>query len=121
MNTGVHPGNFLVSSSVASTSSEAAGSRTRHLRLAGTHIDVAFAKVDILRQLDKRTLERMATDDRTPVVLLERLAAHPLAEVRAAVSDNQNTPLYTLWALSKDRDPDVRFQLAENHNLPLPL
>jgi len=95
--------------------------RTRHLKLAGTPIDIAFGQVDILWKLDKKTLERMATNRSTPVVVLERLAVHPMADVRAAVSDNENTPLYTIWALSKDADADVRYQLAENHNLPLAL
>jgi hypothetical protein len=95
--------------------------RPRHLKLAGTPIDVAFGQIDILWKLDKRTLERMATNPSTPVVVLERLALHPMADVRAAVSDNENTPLYTIWALSKDADADVRYQLAENHNLPLTL
>jgi len=95
--------------------------RRRHLKVVGTPIELAFSKVDVLWQLDKGTLERMATDSNTPVVVLERLAAHPNADVRAAVSDNENTPLYTIWALSKDADADVRYQLAENHNLPLPL
>jgi hypothetical protein len=95
--------------------------RSRHLKLAGTPIDIAFGKVDILWKLDKKTLERMATNRSTPVVVLERLAVHPMADVRAAVSDNENTPLYTIWALSKDADADVRYQLAENHNLPLAL
>jgi hypothetical protein len=95
--------------------------RRSHLKLAGTPIDVAFGKIDILWKLDKRALERMATDPSTPVVVLERLAVHPDADVRAAVSDNENTPLYTIWALSKDSDADVRYQLAENHNLPMSL
>jgi len=95
--------------------------RPRHLKLVGTPIDRAFGQVDILWQLDKPTLERMATAPSTPVVVLERLAVHPIADVRAAVSDNENTPLYTIWALSKDADADVRYQLAENHNLPLAL
>jgi hypothetical protein len=95
--------------------------RARHLKVAGTHIDVAFGQIDILWKLDKKTLERMATNPSTPVVVLERLAVHPMADVRAAVSDNENTPLYTIWALSKDADADVRYQLAENHNLPLAL
>jgi hypothetical protein len=95
--------------------------RPRHLKVVGTPIDLAFHQVDVLWQLDKRTLERMATDISTPVVVLERLAKHPNADVRAAVAENENTPLYTVWALSKDADADVRYQLAENHNLPMSL
>ena len=95
--------------------------RRRHLKVVGRPIEVAFGQVDILSKLDKRTLEGMASDPNTPVVVLERLAAHPIADVRVAVSENENTPLYTIWALSKDGDADVRYQLAENHNLPLAL
>jgi hypothetical protein len=103
------------------TSGTCQGSTRRHLKLVGTPIDVAFGQVDILWKLDRGTLERMATDPATPVAVLERLAAHPIAEVRAVVSENENTPLFTLWSLSKDADADVRYQLAENHNLPLSL
>jgi hypothetical protein len=95
--------------------------RPRHLKLTGTSVDVAFGQVDILWQLDKRTLESMAADPSTPAIILERLAAHPDADVRAAVSDNQMAPLYTLWTLAKDLDADVRYQLAENHTMPLAL
>jgi len=75
-------------------------------------------QIDLLWQLEKRTLEQMALDLSTPKVLLERLAAHPLAEIRAAVSDNINTPLYTIWLLARDLDADVRYQIAENHRFP---
>jgi hypothetical protein len=141
MNIAVHPGNNLVDRDyttfamsfdpegnderstfqAACGHAEVQGPRPRHLKLVGTPIDVAFGQIDILWKLDKRTLERMATDRSTPVVVLERLAAHPLSDVRAAVSENENTPLYTIWALSKDVDADVRYQLAENHCLPLAL
>jgi hypothetical protein len=141
MNIAVHPGNNLVDLTcttlamsfdpegnderstfkAACGNAEVEGPRPRHLKLVGRHIDVAFGQIDILWKLDKRTLERMATDRSTPVVVLERLAVHPLSDVRAAVSENENTPLYTIWALSKDVDADVRYQLAENHCLPLTL
>ena len=93
----------------------------RPARVVGTPIDVAFDQIDKIWKLDKRTLELMAADPRTPVVVLERLAVHSLPAVRAALSDNESTPLYTIWALSKDVDPDVRYQLAENHSLPAAL
>jgi hypothetical protein len=109
----------MVNTRIAQTITKAR--RPRHLKVVGTPIDLAFNQVDVLWQLDKRTLERMATDINTPVVVLERLAKHPNADVRAAVSENENTPLYTVWALSKDADADVRYQLAENHNLPMSL
>jgi hypothetical protein len=139
MNIALHPGNHFQAERVSASSvmdfrtdycdhepminspalrSEAVAPRPRHLKIVGTHIDLAFGQVDVLWQLDRKTLERMATDKNTPVVVLEKLSTHPIAQVRAAVSDNENTPLYTVWALSKDIDADVRYQLAENHNLP---
>ena len=95
--------------------------RTRRINLVGTPIDVAFGHVDMLFKQDIKTLERMAVDQATSMMVLERLAVHPAAAVRAAVSDNQNTPLFTIWALAKDADAEVRYQLAENHNLPIAL
>ena len=84
-------------------------------------IDFFSNKIDILWQLDNKAVKLMATSSSSSLETLERLATHPMADVRAAVSENENTPLSTLWALSKDCDPDVRYQLAENHNLPLSL
>jgi hypothetical protein len=34
------------------------------------------------------------------------------------VADNPRTPLQTLLILAFDEDLDVRYQLAENHNIP---
>jgi hypothetical protein len=141
MNVGMHPGDLLVDRNLAGYAgsfapentdkqcghngacgaAEVEGRSIHFLNLAGTEIDISFGQVDVLWQLDKRTLEIMATDPSTPIALLERLASHTLADVRAAVADNRNTPIYTLWLLSKDTDADVRYQVAENHNLPLVL
>jgi len=131
MNTAVQPGNhfqadcdrisFLMSFDpklMPSDSPEIDALFTRHLKVAPAEV---LAQVEILPKLDKRTLERMATDPSTPIVLLERLAAHPIGDVRAAVADNQNTPMHSMWALSTDADADVRYQLAENHSLPVDL
>lgn len=91
------------------------------LSSVAVHVDTKSASFDNVCHKDKCTLERLASDRNTPVSLLERLAQHPLADVRAAVSDNENAPLNTLWALATDSDANVRCQLAENHNLPLAL
>jgi hypothetical protein len=91
----------------------------RPAKVAVTPADSAIGQIDILWKLDKKTLERMATNPLTPVVVLERLADHPMAEVRAAVSENKSTPKYVILALSKDADCEVRYQLAENHSLSL--
>jgi hypothetical protein len=96
-------------------------SQPTNRKIAFKTIDLSTDQLTTLWQLDKRTLENIATDPCTPIALLERLAAHPISELRGAVSENKNTPLHTIWTLSKDSDPDVRYQLAENHRLPLPL
>jgi hypothetical protein len=94
---------------------------TSDIKVVGHQTDVGFGRVDFLWQLDNRTVGRLAIDPNTPVMVLERLAAHPIADVRAAVTDNENTPLCSIRALANDPDPDVRYQLAENHCLPLDL
>jgi hypothetical protein len=91
------------------------------LSSVAANVEYKSARIDSLGLKDKCTLERLACDRNTPVSLLERLAQHPLADVRAAVSDNENAPLKILWTLAQDEDANVRCQLAENHNLPLAL
>jgi hypothetical protein len=83
--------------------------------------DMTTGQISKLWQLDKRTVESVATDPGTPVVLLTLLATHPASTVRGAVGENESTPIDTIWTLSKDADPDVRFRLAENPRLPLAL
>lgn len=41
-----------------------------------------------------------------------------LALVRTAVAANANTDTRVLLSLASDRDPDLRYSMAENHNLP---
>ena len=84
-------------------------------------IDIACGQIDILWQLDRKTLEHLATNLCTSPAVLERLADHPMPDVRAAVCENKNTPLPTIWALAKDDDADVRYQIAENYSLPIAL
>jgi len=84
-------------------------------------IDINCGGIDILWTLDRRTLERMAANPRTPQIVLERLADHPMADIRAAVCDNSRAPLSVLKALAMDEDADVRYQLAENHSIALDL
>ncbi len=108
-------------SAAAGCSRESIDFTPRSVRRPVAPIEITFGHIDILWKLDKRTLERMAISPCTPVVVLERLADHPMAEVRAAVAENSSTPMYVLVELSKDSDCDVRFQLAENHRLPMAL
>jgi hypothetical protein len=51
--------------------------------------------------------------------MLAALARHECAQVRAAVADNVHTYLETLTSLTSDADADVRYAVAENHNIPI--
>lgn len=64
-------------------------------------------------------LVRMAESTRATPAVLAQLAAHEDSEVRAAVIDNPNTALDTLWMLANDESADVRYALAENPNVPV--
>jgi hypothetical protein len=72
-----------------------------------------------LGRVDRHVLEGISTDPTIPSVVLEQLARHPNADVRAAVSDNRSTPEHVLQMLASDSDPNVRYQLAENPHLPM--
>jgi hypothetical protein len=61
--------------------------------------------------------EKVAEDPTTGWQLLELLANHNSPHVRAAVADNVNTNPGTLLKLAYDSDADLRYQLAENHNI----
>jgi len=61
--------------------------------------------------------EKVAEDPTTGWQILELLANHNSPHVRAAVADNVNTTQNTLLKLAYDSDADLRYQLAENHNI----
>jgi hypothetical protein len=61
--------------------------------------------------------EKVAEDPTTGWQILELLANHNSPHVRAAVADNINTTPGTLLKLASDSDADLRYQLAENHNI----
>lgn len=48
---------------------------------------------------------------------LSKLAAHADVEVRIAVADQRNTPFVTVMLLAQDLHADLRYAMAENHNL----
>jgi hypothetical protein len=52
----------------------------------------------------------------TPIVL-HRLSQHKDVEVRMAVADHKNTHIITAMQLAWDDNPDLRFVLAENHQI----
>ncbi len=63
-------------------------------------------------------LERIAEHPRAHSTTLIRLANHEDGQVRAAVTENINTPMKVLWRLSRDTCPDVRLRIAEGYHVP---
>lgn len=61
-----------------------------------------------------RVLEQIATHPRCSVETLKKLARHKSADVRAAVTENQNCAKEIMQVLAADMHPDVRYRLAEN-------
>ena len=49
--------------------------------------------------------------------LMDRLAACVDHEFRIALADRSDTPLEVLLVLIEDEHPDVRYAIAENHNV----
>lgn len=63
-------------------------------------------------------LERIANNPSTSPRTFQRLANHQCSEVRCAVAENCVGDSVTVRRLVKDEHTDVRFRLAENHNVP---
>jgi hypothetical protein len=66
-------------------------------------------------------LERIAGHPHVEQYTLVRLSMHHDPDVRAAVSENLSTPPDVLAFLLKDESADVRYTMAENHNLAIHL
>lgn len=64
---------------------------------------------------------RVAENPRTPIDVLEILAADKNADVRVAVGTNPSTPPYISYRLAFDEDPNVRLGLADDINTPIEL
>ncbi|MBI2810984.1 MAG: hypothetical protein HYX67_09175 [Candidatus Melainabacteria bacterium] len=62
-------------------------------------------------------LERLAEHRHAEPHTLVKLSMHEDSDVRAAVTENPNTPADVLRYMVKDESPDVRYTMAENHNL----
>jgi hypothetical protein len=58
-----------------------------------------------------------AADSSTPADILHHLSTNCDVQVRIAVADNGNTQLHTHMQLALDEHPDLRYALAENHNI----
>jgi hypothetical protein len=61
---------------------------------------------------------RLAESSGTHEDVLAVLSGHPDVRIRSAVADNSNTPFLALLKLARDESYDIRYQLAENHNVP---
>ena len=67
-----------------------------------------------------RLLCSMADCQDLPPYMLEWLISHPSSEVRIAVSENSaGLPSDILHLLLQDDSVDVRYAMAENHNMPV--
>lgn len=60
----------------------------------------------------------VAGNPRTPHELLERLASHPVHNVRVAVANNRNTPEHLFGRLADDNEWLVRWAVAQNPSAP---
>src|SRR5580704_8659789 len=67
----------------------------------------------LIWRLDERALERISSHPDTPIDVLEQLSCYPHPDVRALVAENEKTPDHVRMALTKDENPNVRYQLAE--------
>ncbi len=76
---------------------------------------------DLCDVLPDFLLERLAEHRQAEPHTLVKLAMHQNSDVRAAVSENANTPADVLRYMLTDESPDVRYTMAENHNLSLDL
>jgi hypothetical protein len=76
--------------------------------------ELAHSAVDLIRI-------RVAENPRTPLEILEILAADKNADVRIAVGTNPSTPEHIRFGLAFDADPNVRLGLADDMNTPMEL
>jgi len=88
-----------------------AGSNTCSPKLLS---ELAHSEVDLIRI-------RVAENPRTPLEILEILAADKNADVKIAVGTNPSTPEHIRYALAFDADPNVRLGLAEDMSTPVEL
>ncbi|MBS1952701.1 MAG: hypothetical protein JST89_00800 [Cyanobacteria bacterium SZAS-4] len=80
--------------------------------------DVLHELCDVLPDF---LLERLAEHRRAEPHTLVKLSMHQNSDIRAAVTENPNTPADVLRYMLRDESPDVRYSMAENHNLALDL
>lgn len=95
--------------------------REIQLRLASNPKTPPVVLAYLARNAEAGVRERIAENPQTPGEMLYELACDDNANVRCAVSDNSNSPRFVLEMLMSDEDADVRYRLAENANLPMEL
>src|ERR1700733_1698798 len=66
---------------------------------------------------DTNDANYIANHPATSPIELHRLSQHNDVEVRMAVADNKNTHVITAMQLAWDDHPDLRYALAENHQI----
>ena len=59
----------------------------------------------------------IANHPATAPIVLHRLSQHKDVGVRMAVADHRNTHIITAMQLAWDHSPDLRYALAENHQI----
>jgi hypothetical protein len=82
-------------------------------------VEAVLSFIDLLERTSQlEAVIELAEDTDTHGDILAVLSAHPDVRIRAAVADNLNTPYLALLKLARDESNDIRYQLAENHNVP---
>ncbi len=86
------------------------------LSVAPPESDFYYAGDSISSWLSQKSNNAVTQQKKTEI--LNRLAAGSYsAQTRMDIGDCVNTPLEVLSMLAADENPDVRFALAENHNI----
>lgn len=93
--------------------------RQIQMRLASNPKTPPVVLAYLARDAESCVRERIAENPQSPGELLYELACDENSDVRSAVADNSNTPRFVLELLMADEDPDVRYRLAENANLAM--
>ena len=71
----------------------------------------------LIKTLRKATANYIAGQASTSAAVLHNLSKHNDVKVRTSVADNENTSANTSMQLAGDANADLRYALAENHQL----
>lgn len=81
-------------------------------------IEAGSAMVELTNGIDSDVLLGLAESPAATERILSALAFNRSVAIRQAVADHSRTPFLTLLILVDDESADVRYRLAENHNVP---